>query len=56
MEVVATATRTWSSESTTQTLHDAHSVEFELLSELGLPGFALLVTAVVAAFAGALRV
>ena len=42
--------------STTQTLHDAHSVEFELLSELGLPGFALLVTAVVAAFAGALRV
>jgi hypothetical protein len=41
--------------STTQTIHDAHSVEFETLSELGLVGFALLAAAIVAAFAGALR-
>ncbi len=42
-------------ESATQNLRDAHSVELEALSELGLPGLALLVTALVAATIGVAR-
>lgn len=38
-----------------QVARDAHSVELEILSEFGIPGLALFLTAVAAAFAGALR-
>jgi hypothetical protein len=38
-----------------QNLHDAHSVELEILSELGIPGVALFMTAIGAAGFGALR-
>jgi O-antigen ligase len=40
-------------ESQSQTAHDAHSVELELLAELGLPGLALLLCVVVGAGLGA---
>jgi O-Antigen ligase len=36
-----------------ESVRDAHSVEFEVLSELGIVGLVLLVTALVAVFAGA---
>jgi len=39
----------------TQWVHDAHSVELEILSELGIPGLLLLAAALVGATAGALR-
>jgi tetratricopeptide (TPR) repeat protein len=39
----------------TQNLRDAHSVELETLSELGLPGLALLVAALVGATLGVFR-
>ena len=42
-------------EVSTQNLRDAHSVELETLSELGLPGFALLVAALVGATLGMRR-
>ncbi len=42
-------------ETPTQNLRDAHSVELEALSELGLPGLALLVTALVAMTIGVVR-
>ncbi len=42
-------------EVSTQNLRDAHSVELETLSELGIPGFALLVAALVGATLGILR-
>ena len=42
-------------ESTYQNLRDAHSVELEVSSELGLVGFGLFAAAVVGAFAGAVR-
>jgi tetratricopeptide (TPR) repeat protein len=42
-------------EAASQNAHDAHSVELEVLAELGLPGFALLVCALVGAALGALR-
>ena len=42
-------------ESTSQNAHDAHSVELELLAELGLPGFALLACALGGAALGILR-
>jgi O-Antigen ligase len=42
-------------DSTDQYVHDAHSVELELLSELGIVGLALFVVAVVAAARGAVR-
>ncbi len=41
--------------SSDQSAHDAHSVELETLSELGIPGLALLVLAMFGAGAGALR-
>ncbi len=42
-------------EAQTQNLRDAHSVELETLSELGLPGLALLVAALVGATIGVIR-
>jgi hypothetical protein len=42
--------------STTQVARDSHSVELEMLSELGIPGFALLALALGGATAGVLRV
>jgi hypothetical protein len=39
----------------TQDLHDAHSVWFENLAELGIVGFGLLLAAVIGAFMGAAR-
>ena len=39
----------------TQNLRDAHSVELELLSELGIVGFALFATFIVAAFVAVMR-
>jgi hypothetical protein len=39
-----------------QQVHDAHSIELENLAELGIPGLALLLTALVAAFWGIVRV
>ena len=41
-------------DSPNQNLHDAHSVELEVLSELGVPGFLLWATAIVGAFGAAL--
>jgi len=41
--------------SSDQSAHDAHSVELETLSELGIPGLALLIVAVFAAASGARR-
>jgi O-Antigen ligase len=38
-----------------QNLHDAHSVELEILSELGVPGLAMFVVAIGAAGIGAVR-
>jgi O-antigen ligase len=38
-----------------QTAHDAHSIELEVLSELGVPGLLLLLTVLGGAAAGALR-
>jgi O-antigen ligase len=40
-------------DSPNQNLHDAHSVELEVLSELGIPGFLLWVTGIVGAFGAA---
>jgi O-antigen ligase len=42
-------------EVSTQNLRDAHSVELETLSELGLPGLALLVAALIGAAIGIVR-
>jgi hypothetical protein len=42
-------------DSATQNLHDAHSVELELLSELGIVGLGLFVISIGAAVAGARR-
>lgn len=42
-------------ESETQTARDAHSVELEIVGELGIPGLALVVTALGVATVGALR-
>jgi hypothetical protein len=39
-----------------QQVHDAHSIELENLAELGIPGLALLLTFVIAAFWGMVRV
>jgi len=38
-----------------ESVHDAHSIELEVLGELGVPGLALLALALVCAFGGALR-
>jgi hypothetical protein len=38
-----------------QQVHDAHSVELETLAEFGIPGLAMLLTAIAAAGIGALR-
>jgi hypothetical protein len=38
-----------------QSAHDAHSIEFEVLGELGIPGLAMLALALVGAVGGAVR-
>jgi hypothetical protein len=43
-------------EESLQNVHDAHSIELEVLSELGVPGLALLLAALASAAWGALRV